>query len=168
MRGIWLCALVALITLQAGCGFQLRGTRNFDANFDTVLIVGGEAPSLRPVLSSQLALVGITATTDPARADATINLGREQHDQRTLSVDPDTARVREILIGYRVSFSVLNQSNELVGKSQQIDITRDYTFDETAVLSKVEEGQALRAELLRDAADTIVRRLEALQLAGKP
>lgn len=67
----------------------------------------------------------------------------------------------EYEVFYGVEYSVSNQTGELI-EPQRIELTRDYSYDETAVLAKQREQAILREALARDLAALVVRRLGAL------
>jgi len=62
---------------------------------------------------------------------------------------------------YIVEYSVANQSEQLI-EPQRIELTREYTYDQAAVLAKQKEQAILREALARDLAALVVRRLSAL------
>ncbi|MGH8565072.1 MAG: hypothetical protein ACREXW_13700 [Gammaproteobacteria bacterium] len=43
-------------------------------------------------------------------------------------------------------------------------VLADFTFDETAALGKFDEQQVLREEMIEDAAETVLRRLESVRV----
>jgi outer membrane lipopolysaccharide assembly protein LptE/RlpB len=68
---------------------------------------------------------------------------------------------------YTVEYSVSGQhegenaSAELIAP-QKLELTRDFSFDETALLAKQREQAILREALARDLAGLVVRRLASL------
>jgi LPS-assembly lipoprotein len=62
---------------------------------------------------------------------------------------------------YVVEYSVEGPSGELI-PTQKLELTRDYSYDVTAVLAKQREQAVLREALARDLAGLVLRRLAAL------
>jgi LPS-assembly lipoprotein len=60
-----------------------------------------------------------------------------------------------------VQYSVEGDGRELIAPDT-IEVTRDYSYNETAVLAKQREQAILREALARDLAGMVVRRLAAL------
>ncbi len=164
-RAALLVALLAAVaTALAGCGFQLRGQRNVDLGVAKALLVsqGGDLASQE--LRRQLAYAGVRVVGSAAAADIVVTVGPERFDRRVLSVDPDTGKVREFEIGYELGYSVRRPDGTVVLQEDRIELERDFTFDETAVLGAFEEQVLLERELRIDAAETMLRRLESVEL----
>ena len=62
---------------------------------------------------------------------------------------------------YAAEFSVSNGATELLSR-KQVKLTREYGYNESAVLAKEHEEQTLRIALAEEIADQIMRRLAAL------
>jgi LPS-assembly lipoprotein len=62
---------------------------------------------------------------------------------------------------YSIEYSVNGRTEELIAP-ERLELTRDYSYDETAVLAKQKEQSILREALARDLAGQVVRRLAAL------
>ena len=62
---------------------------------------------------------------------------------------------------YAVEYSVSTSAEELI-PTQKLELTRDYSYDSTAVLAKEREQAILREALARDLAGLVVRRLGSL------
>jgi LPS-assembly lipoprotein len=89
-----------------------------------------------------------------------IRIRRDQSGQRVLSVSARNTP-EEYEVFYAVEYSVDGPAGELI-PPQQLELTRDYSYDETAVLAKQREQAVLREALARDLAGLVVRRLAAL------
>ena len=114
-------------------------------------------------LQRQLQYNGVALMGGPALAEAVVTLRDERFEQRVLSVDPRTGKVREYELAYRVDLMVADAKGHSLLAAQSIDLLRDYTFDETAALAKSDEEQLLRQEIIQDAAATVLRRLETIR-----
>lgn len=152
----------ALLLLQ-GCGFHLRGSRSAEIAVSKVYIVSrGGGGSLAAETKQQLGYYGVTLVNSKAQADAVVTIHDERHDERALSFDPRTGKAREYELGYQAEFSVQRPDGTLAVDRQLIELTRDFTFDETAALGKFEEASLIRSEMERDAVDAIIRQLESM------
>ena len=80
--------------------------------------------------------------------------------QRVLSVSARNTP-EEFQVFYSVEYSVMSEGSELIAPDR-IEMTRDYSYDERAVLAKQREQAVLREALARDVAAMIVRRLATL------
>jgi LPS-assembly lipoprotein len=159
------CGVLFVLT---GCGFHLRGSRSTDHQVSKVFVQSRGAANLAAEIKQQLGYNGIRITQNSKSAEATVTVVNERHDERVLSVDPNTGKAREYELGYQVDFSIQGPDGKTLIPRQLIEINREFTFDETAALGKFEEASLIRDEMKRDAADTILRRLETLSSAVKP
>lgn len=152
-------ALVVLLSLAAGCGFHLRGSRDLPVAAVQVVDAGG-ASALAAEVRRQLELRGVRVTgTAP---QAVMRLSGEGVQQRVLSVDANTGKVREFELDYSVTVALADADGRPLGEPERLTVGRDYTFDETAVLGKFEERHLLERQLREDVAEAVIRRLYAL------
>jgi LPS-assembly lipoprotein len=162
MRGNARFAVVLLAVLVAGCGFQLRGSDPLPPVLARPWL---DAPDrytpLYAALTSRLRGAGVTLATTPTEATAAIRLSVDETGRELLSVSAQN-RPGEYEGYYRAEFSVSAGGRELLAP-QQVSLTRDYGYDETAVLAKEHEEQSLRAALADEIASLILRRLTALE-----
>ena len=142
-----------------GCGYQLRGSVALPTGLDGIYIAGPAdiAFALARVLES--GGIRVQATRDSA--NAVVRLSDERRDQRVLSVNPTTGKESEFELAYRITFRVTDGEGEELVPSQTVSLVRDYVFDPDAVLGKSRERGVLEAEMRRDAAGQIVRRIQA-------
>jgi LPS-assembly lipoprotein len=154
--------LLALLCVSA-CGFHLRGTVPVDLQFSRVYVRDHRARRVATELARQLSYSRVVVAPDAASADVVVDLRNERFDERVLSVDPRTGKAREYQIAYRVDLAVRHTDRRPLIKNQTVDLLRDYTFDETAALGKFEEQQVLRDDMIQDAAETVLRRLESIR-----
>ena len=153
----FLLALSAAVV--GGCGYSLRGGASLAPDLDALYISGpaGIGEALTQIYEG--AGIGIQSTRESART--LLLLSDEQFSQRVLSVDPGTGKERELELAYRVAFRVTDGAGgELVAK-QTVSLLRDYVIDTDEVLGKSREQDVLHAEMRRDAAGQILRRIEA-------
>lgn len=153
------CLALAMV----GCGFYLRGSKPTALQGYKLFVQSQRADPITAEIRTQLGYSGVSLAANPGSADAVVTLSGERSDERVLSVDPRTGKAREYELGYQVDVTVTRSDGTLLSPRQTVDLTRDLTFDETSVLGKFGEEALLREEMRKDAAQTILRRLETIK-----
>lgn len=154
-------AVVALAALLAGCGFQLRGQAPLPAVAARPYVDSSDRfTPLYAALDRRLRAAGATLAPNAAEASAVIHLHVDETGRDLLSVTADN-KPGEFEVFYAAEFSVTNGTAELISR-KQVRLTRNYGYDESAVLAKEHEEASLRNALAGDIADLILRRLAAL------
>lgn len=154
------CVLLAL-ALVSGCGFQLRGQTPLPAVVASPFVETDDHYSpLYAALDKRLRAAGALPAADAATATAVIRLHVDDSGRELLSVTADN-KPGEYEVYYVAEFSVTSGATELLARSP-VRLTRDYGYDESAVLAKEHEEQSLRVALAEQIADLILRRLAAL------
>jgi LPS-assembly lipoprotein len=161
-RVAWI--LIVALAFVAGCGFHLRGKRMVDIGVARAHVASQSADLTAYELRRLLGFAGIALAATPADAGVTVILTNERFERRVLSVDAATGKVREYEVVFEVQLDVRRPDGSSIVENETVTLERDFTFDETAVLGKFEEEQLLMAEMRIDAAETTLRRLEALEL----
>ena len=153
-------ALVALALLPA-CGFHLRGGAPLPAVMARPYIDTKDRYTLLyAALDRRLRAAGAAPVPTAAAASAVISLHADDTGRELLSVTADN-KPGEYEVFYAAEFSVTSGASELVSRDD-VKLTRDYGYNETAVLAKEREEQSLRIALAEEIADLIMRRLAAL------
>lgn len=161
MRQTLACLAIALMFLVSGCGFHLRGQAPLPASLATPFIDSSDRYTpLHAALEARLRAAGARLATDPAAASAVIHLHKDETGRELLSVSANNTP-GEFEVYYTVEYSVSAGGGELL-KRQQVTLTRDFSYDETAVLAKEHEERSLRAALAEELASLMLRRLAAL------
>ncbi len=151
--------LFAAAALLAGCGFQLRGELDLPESVRTVQVMAPLA--LRNDILALLESGSIDASTSSADADINITVTSENFTRRVLSVDATTGKEREFQLAYSVVFGVTQRDGKRVIESDTVSLLRNYDFDTQAVIGTSREEDLLRDEMRRDAAQQLMRRIEA-------
>jgi len=154
------CFVIALLAMSS-CGWRLQGATRLpellaSAYIDTKDPYTDFNRALRQGLTSS----GAKLVTDRAQATAVVRIRRDVSGQRVLSVSARNTP-EEYQVYYAIEYSVDGGGQELI-PPDTLEMTRDYSYDETAVLAKQREQALLREALARDLAGLIVRRLAAL------
>jgi LPS-assembly lipoprotein len=161
-QGLCLC----WVLLVAGCGWHLRG-QGPDAGVLAALVLNlqaGSAPIIGAELRQVLARYSGRTTETPSEADVILNLRDERIESRVVSFDPETGKVREYELIYALTVSAEDAQGNTVLTAEELNFERDYTFDDTAVLGAFQQDQTLRQEIARDAAESVLRRLQSVRL----
>ncbi len=159
--------ITAVAGLLGGCGFHLRGSDPMDIDIGKVLLRSQRAGSALNLVRNQLTINQVPIVNSPKEADVVLTLKDERFDRRVLSVDPRTGKVREYELAYRVNFDVALPDGTALQTNQTIDLLRDYVFDESSALGKFEEENVLRQEMADNAAEAILRRVQAIRSHAK-
>ena len=152
--------LAAFLALPA-CGFHLRGEAPLPAVMARPWIDTKDRYSpLYAALTQRLTAAGATLAPNSSDASAVLSLHLDDTGRELLSVTADN-KPGEYEVYYAAEFSVSSGAAELLSR-QQVKLTRQYGYDETAVLAKQHEEESLRDALAEEIADLIMRRLAAL------
>lgn len=152
-RNILLATL--LLTLSA-CGFHMRGVANLP--FQSVYITG--KASIAPDLKKSLTGSGIKVTPTEEGAQVLVELLGEQQAKRILSLS-GTGKVREYELTYRMSYRIRDAVDPEWGPEQEVEMHRDFSYDDTKLLAKTFEETRLENDMRTEVVREIIRRLSA-------
>jgi LPS-assembly lipoprotein len=154
-------ALVATVLLLGACGFRLQGREPLPASL-AVTHVEAADPQSDFVQGLRKALLNSGARLVPTvgEASGTVRIVTDEVKRTVLSVSA-LNRPREYELTYTVRFSVSAKGEPLLPE-QEVILTRDYTFDESALLAKEHEEALLQEALARDLVGIVMRRLSSL------
>lgn len=159
MRRLILIGL--MLSATAGCGFHLRGQEPLPAIFATPYVDANDHYTpLYAALDERLRAAGAKPAANAVDSSAVIRLHVDDTGRDLLSVTADN-KPGEYEVYYAAEFSVSNGATELLSR-KQVKVTREYGYDESAVLAKEIEEETLRKALAEEIADQIMRRLAAL------
>jgi LPS-assembly lipoprotein len=159
-RGRLACLLVAALALNA-CGFHLQGRLPLPDALQTTRVIADDPQSdFVQGLRRALLTSGSKLTDLSERATGVVRIHKDEVSRKILSVSVNNIP-REYEVTYTVEFSVEGTSGELL-PSQEVSITRDYSFDETKLLAKENEEAILREGMANDLVAIVMRRLSAI------
>ena len=150
--------LALAIVAAGGCGYKLRGAASFPPDLDAVRIAGPR--DISNALTELFEDGGVRVRSAPDSTAALLRVSDEGFARRVLSVDAGTGKEREFELAYRVTFEVTGAEGGVLVPEQTVSLIRDYSSDAAAVLGREREQDVLHAEMRRDAAVRIVRRIE--------
>jgi LPS-assembly lipoprotein len=161
LRLAGLAALGIVTLLTAACGWRLQGSAKLSEKMASTYIVAEDRyTDFNRALRDALRASGARLASSPRDATAVVTIIDDESGQHVLSVSARNTP-EEYEVFYTVKYSVSSGGEELI-PPQKIELTRDYSYDETAALAKQREGAILREALARDLASLVLRRLSVL------
>ena len=152
----WLALLLTVLQLTA-CGFHLRGQANMP--FKT-LYLKAENPGTAFIadLRRNLEANRVQLVNAAEQADVTLDIVFEISDKQILSLGGD-GRVNEFRLTYRVSLRAHDLKQQDWIPAEQMELRRDFTYDDAKALAKEAEEALLLQSMRSDMVQQIVRRL---------
>lgn len=162
--------LLGAACLLAACGFQLRGTGGGmevpdDWRF-MHLVTNNPNSEFSRAVSTRFAANGVE-WQEQDEANYRVVLGPERFSQRNLSLNAD-ARAAEFELTMRSTFSVLDSEGQLVMPDTTASVVRQMENDPQNVVGKAEEIRILKAEMRRELAQQIMRRIAFFAASQQP
>ena len=156
-------ATIVLVSLLAGCGFELRGSASLPTEMERTRLELSDADSrfareLRLLLEAN----GVTVVDAAAEDAAVLRVSRERISRRALTVSGN-ARVREYELVFELGFSLTDPDGARLLSNETLRLVRDFQFDEQEILGASNEEDLLREDLRRSMAAAVIRRLEAVR-----
>jgi LPS-assembly lipoprotein len=156
-----MAAALLLAVLLVGCGFKPVGQASMP--FETLYVTAPSYSSLGAEFRRYVESGGKTRVVDqPEKAQVILEITSETQEQQILSLT-GAGRVAEYLLRYRVSFRVRDNQQRYWIPQGEIQLQRDYTYDDSIVLAKENEAKQLYQDMKTDAIQQLVRRLAAAQ-----
>jgi LPS-assembly lipoprotein len=157
-----LASLVAATTLLlSACGFQLRGA--YVLPYESLHIGLPDVSVIGAGLKRQIIAGGGTRLTDTREeAQGTLIQSAELRERQILSLST-AGRVREVRLRFRFSYRVVDAKGRDLVPPTGVEITRDLTYDDSAVLSKEQEEQLLWRDMENDLVQQLLRRLSTVK-----
>ena len=150
-----------MVSMTSACGWRMQGTARLpEVMSATYVYTNDRYTDFNRMLRESLEASGARLVSDRRQASAIVRIRKDDSGQRVLSVSARNTP-EEYEVFYAIEYSVENQTGELLAP-QQLELTRDYSYDTTAVLAKQREQSMLREALARDLAGLVVRRLASL------
>jgi LPS-assembly lipoprotein len=153
--------LLSVVLSLSACGWRLQGTSRLSATMAATYIETDDRyTDFNRALRDNLRASGAALAVRSSDATAIVRILHDESGQRVLSVSAQN-KPEEYEVFYAIEYSVANEGGELI-PPQKLELTRDYSYDETALLAKQREQGILREALARDLAAQVVRRLASL------
>jgi LPS-assembly lipoprotein len=157
----WL-AIALVASLVSACGFRLQGTVSLPASIGSVYVsTADELTPFSVALRQALRNSGATLAGSAGEAGVVVRVSRDRSGRRVLSVSARNTP-QEYEIFYAVDYSIDRSGAEALPE-QSLELTRNFSFDESLLLAKQNEEEILLDAMARDLAGLVMRRLEALE-----
>ena len=151
----------ALVTALGGCGFHIRGDAPLP--FKSMAIVGAEGSSL--VVDLRRTLRGnarVTLVDRPDQAEVTLYIVSNTNDKSILTLSGG-GRVREFQLSQKLVFRVANPAGAEWLPMSEINVRRDFSFNDSQALAKEGEERLLMADMQADVVQQLIRRLSLVK-----
>lgn len=155
-----LCLLTVGLT---ACGFKLRGAFELPAELQKIYVVGSQSSYLVRGLNEMLTY-SAEVVKNRADADAVLTIKKEESENRTLSVD-SRGKVRESEMQYAVIYSLVMADGKILLDNEALLLVRDFINDENDIIGRTNESAVIARDLKRDAAQQILRQVQALKVS---
>jgi LPS-assembly lipoprotein len=157
-----LLALILVVAL-AGCGFHLRGVGSGNLPYKTMYISLPDTADVNIWLQRYIKASGSTEIVEDAKsAEAIFQQVSDIRQKAILSVNAQ-GRVREYRLQLDYRFRVVNQKGQVLVQTNEINLIRDITFDDSNVLAKDLEEGLLWRDMNNDLVNQIMRRLSVIK-----
>jgi LPS-assembly lipoprotein len=155
----WLPAAVLLIL--TACGFHLRGTGTDAMPFETLHLQDSGAPIIAQELRRAFHSGGVRLVPAQEEAQMMLELTNERTEKHILSLS-GKGKVREYEIVYRVEFRGRKASSPTWGPPQVVELRRDFSYSDSALLAKDYEEARLMKDMVSDAVREVMRRVSSM------
>ena len=161
MRKLIVFLLMAVVLV--GCGFHLRGTFSGQLPYQSLYVSLPENSDVGILLRRYIASLPTTKLADSAaQADAIFEQLGDRREKSILSVNAQ-GQVREYRLQATYTFRIVdNRGRELV-PFNEINLMRDITFNDSAILAKDQEETLLWRDINTDLVSQILRRLSIVK-----
>ncbi len=152
-----------ILALLAGCGFQLRKAPDSLDGLPQPLLISGAAPysGLGGELRRQLRATGVSLTTEPAQAAATLRISQYRSASRLLSLDARN-RAAESELEESLHFDLRGRDGHELLPERTLRELRTLLSNADQVLARQHEEDRVREEMRRQLVRRLLRRLAAL------
>ncbi len=158
-RPFHLLALLMISAILASCGFALRGS--YSLPYESIYISGADhLVSVANLKRAIRASGSTTLATDPKEAEAIFIPAGETRETQILSLT-GSGRVREKRLVYRYSYRVVDSKGSNLIPPGTVEMSRDLTYADSAVLAKEQEEALLWRDMENDLVQQLMRRLSA-------
>jgi LPS-assembly lipoprotein len=144
----------------AACGFHLRRSAALPPSMQRVHLTVDGGGDLQRSLARTLVASGIDVQDDSAPGVAELDVTTARFSTNSLSIN-GSARVTEYAVRYHVEFNVKDGAGNLLVPNQQIDMSREYSYNAGDTVGSSAEVEQLQRSLTDDMVQAILFRLQA-------
>ena len=157
MRAVVIC----LALLLSACGFHLRGA--YTLPYESLYIDLPDNSVLGAGLKRQIRASGGTRMPELKEEAQAIFLQITELRERQILSLSTSGRVREVRLRFRFAFRVVDPKGRDLVPTTGIELTRDLTYDDSAILAKDQEEQLLWRDMESDLVQQVLRRLSTIK-----
>ncbi|MBK9445423.1 MAG: hypothetical protein IPO00_04580 [Betaproteobacteria bacterium] len=158
--------LICIALLLSACGFQLRGA--YTLPYESLHIALPDGSVIGAGLKRQIRAGGGTRIVETREeAQGSFQQVTDLRERQILSLST-AGRVREVRLRYRYSYRVIDPKGRELVQTTGVELTRDVTYDDSAVLAKEQEELLLWRDMENDLIQQLLRRLAAIKPAALP
>lgn len=165
MRALFALLLAAAI---AGCGFQLRGSAGSTLPYASFHVALPQDSEVAIWLKRYIKASGSTRLVEvPTEAEAIFQQLLDNRTKTILSLNAQ-GQVREYRLESKFAFRIIDAKGKVLVPPNEITLSRDMTYDASAVLAKDQEEALLWRDISNDLANQILRRLTIVKPGTAP
>lgn len=154
----WVFTLIVAAAL-AGCGFHLRGAGSAQLPYKTFHVALPETAEVNIWLQRYIKSTGSTEmVADPKLAEGVFQQLSDNRQKTILSVNAQ-GRVLEYRLQLDYRFRIVDSKGRVLVPDNEINVTRDMSFNDSNVLAKSQEENLLWRDMTGDLVSQIMRRL---------
>ena len=157
MRAVVIC----LALLLSACGFHLRGA--YTLPYESLYIDLPDNSVLGAGLKRQIRASGGTRMAELKEEAQAIFLQITELRERQILSLSTSGRVREVRLRFRFAFRVVDPKGRDLVPTTGIELSRDLTYDDSAILAKDQEEQLLWRDMESDLVQQVLRRLSTIK-----
>ncbi|WP_273204838.1 LPS assembly lipoprotein LptE [Marinobacter subterrani] len=162
---IRLSAAASLMALLAGCGFQLRGAPPVSAALQPLAVdCSSPVPETLCLSIREQLKLGDIKLAPVEQADYILRLADFEQDRRASAIT-SRAVAAEYTLRHSIAIEVVSSDRIPIVATTRLNTTESYRYDETNVLAKQREEEALRRQLNDRLAQQVLFRLAPLSAA---
>ena len=162
MRRRPLLLVAAAASALAACGFELRQAPKLP--FRSLALVGFASNSTIAASIRQQLVAGGTQVLDaPGRAELVLEALADAREKSVVA-STSAGQVREVQLRVKLRFRAATPGGRLLLPTDELLLTRDMSYSETAALAKAQEEVLLYRAMEDDVVAQVLRRLAAVRL----
>ncbi len=155
-----LLAVAAATFLLAACGFHLRRSANLPDGMQQVRLSVSGNNEFRRELSRALVAAGSTLHDQPGPGVAEMRVTRAGFSNDALTISGQ-GRISEYAVRLHVEFEVQDGRGNVIVPHQEVDMSREFTYDRGQAVGRTAQIEVLQKSLLKDMVSSIMFRLQA-------
>jgi LPS-assembly lipoprotein len=155
-----LSAALAIALLVTACGFHLRHSANLPLGMQQVHLAVSGSSDFRRELARAVAATGASVVDAPGPGAAELKVPTAQFSVNALTVTGQ-GRISEKAVRFHVEFDVTDDHDKTLVAHQDIEMSREFTYDARESIGQSTQAEAIRQSLVQDMVRAVMFRLQA-------